>query len=393
MSGLISVETALAHLFALCPPLPVEQVDLADAAGRVLARPVTARRDQPGFDASAMDGYAICGDHPVGTRLTVIGTAAAGAGYQGRVAADQAVRILTGAPLPDGADRIVIQENVTRDSDMITLTDAPAKDANIRAKGGDFRDGDVFDAPRRLTPRDLALLAAMNLSTLPVHRRPVIALIATGDELVMPGETPGPDQIVASNSFGLKALCEAAGAQVRLLPIARDTETSLKTVFGLARGADVILTTGGASVGDHDLVAPVAEALGWQRQFHKVAMRPGKALMSGRMGDGVLIGLPGNPVSAMVCGEIFIRPVLDALQGLPARPRALIPAVLASDLPANGPRAHYMRGRFTDDGRVTPADSQDSALLSRLSGADLLIHRPPHDAPRAAGQSVDILPL
>lgn len=393
MSALISVEAALQSLFDLCPPLPVEQVDLACAAGRVLAHPVTARRSQPGFDASAMDGYALCGDPALGEPLTVVGVAAAGAGYPGELGAGQAVRILTGAPLPHGADRIVIQENVIRDGDRITLADAPTIGANIRAKGGDFHDGAVFDAPKRLTARDVALLAAMNLPSLPVHRRPVVALIATGDELVMPGEAPGPDQIVASNSFGLKALCESAGARVRLLPIARDNEDSLKTVFGLARDADVILTTGGASVGDHDLVAPVAEALGWQRRFHKVAMRPGKPLMSGRMGDGVLIGLPGNPVSAMVCGEIFMRPVLDALQGLPARPRRTQPAILSSDLPANGPRAHYMRAVWTDAGAIAPVDSQDSALLSRLAAADALIRRPPHDHSRKAGETVDILPL
>uniref|UniRef100_UPI003564A260 molybdopterin molybdotransferase MoeA n=1 Tax=Actibacterium sp. TaxID=1872125 RepID=UPI003564A260 len=232
----------------------------------------------------------------------------------------------------------------------------------------------------------------MNVADVPVRRRPVVAIIATGDELVMPGETPGPDQIISSNGFGLKALVEAAGAEARLLPIARDTEASLRAVFQLAKGADMILTIGGASVGDHDIVAPVAADLGMEQAFYKVAMRPGKPLMAGHMNGSVMIGLPGNPVSSMVCGHIFVLPAIRAMLGLPAQPAPRNSARLTVDLPANGPREHYMRARLTADG-VTPMPSQDSALLTILSQANALILRPPHDGPRHAGETVEYLPI
>ncbi|ARE38543.1 Molybdopterin biosynthesis protein MoeA [Rhodovulum sp. P5] len=390
---MISVDAALAQLFALVSPLPVEDVPLGEAAGRVLARPVAARRDQPPFAASAMDGYAVRSeDATVGATLTVIGEARAGEGFTGTVGAGEAARIFTGAPVPPGADRVVIQEDVNRDGNRITLTDRLDKGPHIRAMGADFRAGDTICAPRRLRPADLALAAAMNLPTLPVHRRPDVALIATGDELVMPGEDPGPDQIIASNSFGLKAMIEAEGGIARLLPIARDTVASLKTVFALAEGADLIITIGGASVGDHDLVAPVAAELGMEQSFYKVAMRPGKPLMAGRMGTAAMVGLPGNPVSALICGHVFLLPMLRAMQGLPAEPAPLRRGVLAADVAANGPRAHYMRARITPEGLV-PFEKQDSALLTILTEAQALIVRPPSDGPRGPGEAVDYLPL
>ncbi|HDR27917.1 molybdopterin molybdotransferase MoeA, partial [Rhodovulum sp.] len=219
-----------------------------------------------------------------------------------------------------------------------------------------------------------------------------VAIIATGDELVMPGEVPGPDQIVASNGFGLKAMVEAEGGIGRLLPVARDTEASLQTVFGLADGADLIVTIGGASVGDHDLVGKVAADLGMEQAFYKVAMRPGKPLMAGRMGKAAMIGLPGNPVSALVCAMLFLLPVLRVMQGLPAAPAPRLTARLACDLDANGPREHYMRARITADG-IAPFDRQDSALLTILSEAHALIVRPPGDGPRRAGEPVEYLPL
>ncbi|MBN2906510.1 MAG: molybdopterin molybdotransferase MoeA [Rhodobacteraceae bacterium] len=390
---MIPVEQALAHLFALAAPLPPREIPLAQAAGRVLARPVAARRTQPPFAASAMDGYALCAaDARPGAVLRVVGVSAAGHGFDGALAPGQAVRILTGAPVPQGADRVVIQEDVTRQDDTITLGDRLDTGTNIRPVGADFCAGDTLSAPRRLGPADLALAAAMNLPTLPVHRQAEVAIIATGDELVMPGEDPGPDQIIAANGYGLKAMVEAEGARARLLPIARDTEASLKTVFDLAEGADLILTIGGASVGDHDIVGPVAAALGMAKSFYKVAMRPGKPLMAGRMGPAVMIGLPGNPVSALVCGQVFVLPTLRVMHGLPAAPASRLHGVLATDLPANGPREHYLRARITPDG-LAPFDRQDSALLSVLSQARALIVRPPGDAPRRAGDSVDYLPL
>lgn len=390
---MISVDEALTQLFKLVSPLPAETVPLAEAAGRVLAEPVFAQRTQPPFDASAMDGYALNGaEAEPHSMFKVIGESAAGHGFAGRIGPGQAVRIFTGAPVPAGATRVIIQEDVTRSGDLITLGDSLDKGPHIRPAGADFGPGDSISAPRRLSPSDIALMAAMNIAQVPVIRRPVVALIATGDELVMPGENPGPDQIIASNSFGLKALFEAEGAEVRLLPIARDTEASLRTVFGLADGADLIVTIGGASVGDHDLVGRVAADLGMEQSFYKVAMRPGKPLMAGRLGTAAMIGLPGNPVSAMVTGQIFALPALRAMLGLGAHPAPTLRAPLAEPLGPNGPRQHYMRARLTGAG-LAPFPSQDSALLTILSEARALIVRPPHDGPREAGDEVEYLPL
>ncbi|MDP2080875.1 MAG: molybdopterin molybdotransferase MoeA [Pseudotabrizicola sp.] len=394
---MISVEDALVQCLALVGPLPVEHVPLALAAGRYMPGPATASRDQPPFAASAMDGYAVQGDPTADDRFTVVGEAGAGHAWHGTLGPLQAARIFTGAPLPDGATRVIIQEDVIRDGDTITVKPGADAGTHIRPAGQDFRAGDTLPA-RLLRPNDLALLASMNVALAPVTRRPVVAIIATGDELVMPGETPGPDQIIASNSFTLKALAEEAGAEVRLLPIARDTVEALSFVLGLAEGADVIVTTGGASVGEHDLVAQVAESLGMQRAFWKIAMRPGKPLMAGRLGGAALLGLPGNPVSSVVCAHLFLLPMIRALLGLPAdfhapRPQ---PAVLAEDVGPTGPRAHYMRARLTQTGglpRITPFDRQDSSLLSILSSADALLIRPAGDSPRSTGAPVTYLPI
>ncbi|MCB1404744.1 MAG: molybdopterin molybdotransferase MoeA, partial [Rhodobacteraceae bacterium] len=246
---MIPVDEALNRIFALCSPLEVETVPLAMAAGRVLAEPVRARRDQPPFAGSAMDGYAVKGPVAVGQVFRVVGEAGAGHAYAGQLAAGEALRIFTGAPMPEGTDHVVIQEDVIRDGDAITLRADLGAGTNVRPAGGDFRAGDVLSAPRRLRPVDLGLLAAMNLAEVPVYRRPSVALIATGDELVMPGEDPGPDQIIASNSFGLAAMLEQHGAEARMLPIARDNAASLQLALKLCAGADLIVTIGGASVG------------------------------------------------------------------------------------------------------------------------------------------------
>ncbi|MFP4274474.1 MAG: gephyrin-like molybdotransferase Glp [Paracoccaceae bacterium] len=390
---MISVEEALERLFDLVAPLDEETVPLAEAGGRVLARPVSARRTQPPFAAAAMDGYALCEEDAVpGRRLTVIGESAAGRRFPGTVGPGEAVRIFTGAPMPEGADRVVIQEDVSRDPQGIVLDMDIGNGPHVRPAGIDFREGDRLDAPRRLSPADVALLAAMNLPLLPVTRRPVVALIATGDELVAPGELPGPDQIVASNGYGLKALLEGLGAEARLLPIARDTRESLRMAFLLAEGADLIVTIGGASVGDHDLVAPVAAEMGMKTAFYKVKMRPGKPLMAGRLNGTAMIGLPGNPVSAIVCGHVFLAPVIRHMLGLGRAPAPRASAALANALPANGPREHYMRARLAPDG-IEVFPTQDSALLSVLSSADALVVRPPGDGPRAKGERVEYLPL
>ncbi|KIC29688.1 molybdopterin molybdotransferase MoeA [Leisingera sp. ANG-M6] len=390
---MIPVSEARARLLALVSQLETEEVPLDQAAGRVLARDVQARRDQPPFSASAMDGYAVnAAEVELHAMFKVIGEAAAGHAFAGRVGAGQAVRIFTGAPVPEGASFVVIQEDVTRSGDLITITDAPGINHNIRPRGGDFTDGQTVSAPRLLTPADVALLAAMNIPAVPVTRRPEVALISTGDELVMPGDAPGPDQIIASNTFGLKAMLEGIGARARILPIARDTESSLRTAFELAEGADLVVTIGGASVGDHDLVGKVAQDLGMERSFYKVAMRPGKPLMAGRMGSAAMVGLPGNPVSAMVCGHVFLAPVIRTMLGLPAEAAQLRTATLAAALPENGPREHYMRAQV-ENGQLTAFENQDSSLLTVLAEANALLVRAPDDSARAAGEAVQYLPV
>ncbi len=388
---MIPVSEALDHLFALARPLEVEDVPLREAGGRVLARPLAALRDQPPFAASAMDGYGVTEAAP-GLAFRVIGEAAAGRAFPGNVGPGEAVRIFTGAPVPEGVKTVVIQEDVDRDGDRIAITDRLGSGDNIRPYGNDFRAGMTMEAPRLLGPQDIALLAAMNIERVPVTRRPRVALISTGDELVMPGETPGPDQIIASNTFGLYVLLQQLGAEPRLLPIARDSEASLRTIFGMVGDADLVVTIGGASVGDHDLVARVAEGMGLERAFHKVAMRPGKPLMSGRLGEAMMVGLPGNPVSAMVCGHVFLAPVIRTMLGLGSAPAPRQTLRLAAAIGQNGPREHYMRAKITAEG-VSVFDRQDSALLSVLGAADALAVRPPHDAARAAGDEIEVIRL
>ncbi len=395
---MISVEQAQALCLALVHPLNSETVPLADAQNRTLAAPLQARRDQPPFSASAMDGYAIrLVDHVQGATLTVIGESAAGHGWNGRLGAGQAVRIFTGAPVPDGADQVVIQENVTRDGDDIVLSEDLTKNINIRPQGTDFSKDFSLNSPRVLTAPDLALIAAMNHATVVVARRPKVALISTGDELLMPGGTPGPDQIIASNVFALQAMLRDAGADPNVLPIAPDTPEALDDILQQAAdwGADIIVTIGGASVGDHDLVAPALDRFGITRSFHKIAMRPGKPLMAGAKGQTAVLGLPGNPVSA-VCGQLFLLPMVRAALGR----RDVLPPALTAQLdapvPAGGPRAHYMRARFSEGstGRtVTPFDKQDSSMLTVLAEANCLLLRPINDTAKDKDDAVTIYPI
>ncbi|WP_170370528.1 molybdopterin molybdotransferase MoeA [Ruegeria arenilitoris] len=390
---MITVEEARQLLFGLVATMPEEQIALADAAGRVLMRDVKAERDQPPFAASSMDGYALkSAEVERHAMFKVIGEAAAGQRFTGTVGPGQAVRIFTGAPVPDGADFVVIQEDTDLHGDLLTITEDPGPKTNIRPAGVDFTIGDVVCAPRVLSPEDLALLAAMNVPTVSVATKPQIALIATGNELVMPGETPGPDQIIASNSFGIKALLEKAGAHVRMLPVAQDTLSSLETAFGLAEGSDLVVTIGGASVGDYDLVAEASHRLGLEQSFYKVLMRPGKPLMAGRLGDATMIGLPGNPVSAMVCGYLFLVPLVKKMLGIQTVDPTLHQAILSEALPPNGPREHYMRARLESNG-IRAFEDQDSSLLSVLARSNALLMRPPNDPARAAGETVSYLPI
>lgn len=390
---MITVEEARAKTLALVSVKPTETVPLIEAHGRVLAVDAVARRDQPPFAASAMDGYAVRDeDVRPGATLKVIGEAAAGHAFDGIVSTGDAVRIFTGAPMPKGATRVVIQEDVTRSGASITLSDNLESKHFVRPAGGDFKVGDRLTAPRVLTPADLALLAAMNIADVLVMQQPSVALIATGDELVMPGDTPSEDQIIASNCFGLHAMVADAGGLPRLLPIARDSETSLRQAFEMAQDADLIVTIGGASVGDHDLVGSVASDLGLDRSFYKIAMRPGKPLMAGRLGRSAMLGLPGNPVSAMVCGQLFMQPMLRKMCGLPATAPRVFTAPLTAPLAKNGPREHYMRAALTAQG-IAAFDRQDSSLLTVLAEANALIIRPIDDPAREIGESVSYLPV
>ncbi len=390
---MISVSEALARVLALCPPTDTELVPIVHANHRVLGKNVSAQRDQPPFDASAMDGYAMQrSDVSLGARLKIIGESPAGGGFEGVVTAGTAVRIFTGGCVPMGADIVLMQENVLRAKDVMTITDLPSGSAHIRNKGSDFKIGDNISAPRRLNPVDIGLLASMNIAEVPVAKKPVIAVIATGDELVLPGETPGPSQIICSNNYAIKAVLEAQGAIVRLLPIARDNPASLKQVFALTDGADMVVTIGGASVGDYDLINPMAAELGLKLDFYKIAMRPGKPLIAGKLGDIPMIGLPGNPVSSMVCTQIFLRPMVDKMLGLNAHALPRITCELVVPVGKNGPREHYMRANVLS-GMCTVADNQDSGVMSVMAQSNALLVRAPNAPELAAGETVECVLL
>ena len=393
-STLISVNQALDHILALSKPLNSEPIPLQHAVGRILAHPIRAHRDQPPFSVSAMDGYAISGfDLSEGLKSwKVIGESAAGHRFCKPVCTGQATRIFTGATMPEGTDHVLIQEHVTEECDCITISDGPNYRAHVRPAGADFTVGYLLSAPRRLTPQDIALIASMNTAMPLVTCKPKIAIIATGDELVQPGETPRDDQIIASNTYGLAAMLQQVGAETSLLPIARDRLGSLGEVFKLARGADLIITIGGASEGDHDLVAQAADNFGMQQSFYKVSMRPGKPLMAGKMGNIAMVGLPGNPVSAMVCGEVFVVPLIKKMLGLPPKPRSRLSGPLAIGLPANGPREHYMRGKIIAS-KIHVDTRQDSALLTVLNAANILVVHPANAPPKSKGTPIEYIAL
>jgi molybdopterin molybdotransferase len=399
--AMLSVAEAQARILADVARTGTEEVGLVEADGRVLASSHVAKLTQPPFDASAMDGYAVRAADvaQLPARLRIVGEAAAGHPFAGRVAAGEAVRIFTGAPLPAGSDAIVIQENALREGDDVVVRDGTIDPEHVRPKGGDFTAGaELLAAGHVLTPRDLTLAAAMGHARLSVRRRPVVAILATGDELVEPGVTPGDGQIVSSNPYGLAAMARRFGAEPRLLGIARDTRADLARCIAAAAGADVLVTIGGASVGDHDLVAPVLQEHGMALDFWKIAMRPGKPLMFGRLGPQRVIGLPGNPVSALICMRVFVVPLIARLLGREVGPERLAQATLARAIAANGPRQHYMRATFVDAGSggtplVDPVPSQDSSLMSPLARADCLIVRAAGAPAAAAGSPVDILPM
>lgn len=398
--ALLPVEEALARLLADAAALGSEHVTLLEAAGRVLSQPLAATLTQPPFDASAMDGYAVRAADvaTLPARLHVVGEAAAGRGFAGRVGVGEAARIFTGAPLPAGADAIVIQEDCTAEGNVITVRDGAPDAAHIRRRGGDFSEGAILlKAGVKLAARQITLAAAMGHAVLPVHRKPIVAILASGDELALPGTRPPPDQIVCSNPYGVAAVLRAAGADPRFLGIAADTRASLDAHIDRATGCDLLVTIGGASVGDHDLIAPVLAARGMALDFWTIAMRPGKPMLYGRLGPMAVVGLPGNPVSALICARVFLVPLIEKMSGLAAAATSTATAVTAVDLEANGPRTHYMRATLesakSGARAARPVRSQDSSLLSPLAAADCLIVRPVGAPAVPAGASVAILPL
>ena len=397
---LLSVADARAAILANAEPTPEESIALWDADDRILAAPLAAKRTQPPFDVSAMDGFAVrsadVGHLPV--TLNLVGESAAGHGHHEAIGPNEAVRIFTGAPVPPGADAIVIQENTTHDAARVTVREGVPEPGHIRPLGVDFAEGQpLITAPQRLNARDITLAAAMGHATLPVRKRPRIALLATGDELVLPGDVTGPDQIVCSNPFGIASIIRRAGGEPVFLGIAKDNRSELAEKFKEGSDCDVTVAIGGASVGDHDLVGPVLKDLGLNLDFWRIAMRPGKPLMYGRLGHRHVLGLPGNPVSSMICARIFLVPLIHALLGINASADTLGEATAGTAMTANGPREHYMRATLTSssDGNqiATPVRSQDSSLLSPLAQADALIVRPPGDPAVTVGATVKILPL
>lgn len=397
--ALLSVAEALARVTQGLTPLETERVTLDNASGRVLAEDLAARLTQPPFDASAMDGYAVRAEDVAGlpATLRLIGTSAAGAGFRGRVGPGEAVRIFTGAPVPQGADTIVIQEDADEAHGVVTIKEA-APGRHIRPRGQDFKEGEVLlAAGTRLGPRELMLAAAMNHAELPVRRRPKVAILATGDEVVPPGSELGRDQIVSSVPYGLAALIASVGGEAMSLGIANDEPESLVTLARSGSAADILLTIGGASVGERDLVASALKSEGLELDFWKIAMRPGKPLLSGRLGSQRMLGLPGNPVSALICAQVFLVPMLELMLGLAADARPKPEAVLGEALQANGEREHYIRAvsEWRHDGQrvVRPLPSQDSSLVAGLARADCLIVRAPDAPALASGERVRIMPL
>jgi molybdopterin molybdotransferase len=399
--ALMPVAEALARVLADARPLPAESVPLHDALGRVLAADVMALRTQPPDALSAMDGYAVraADIERAPVTLNVIGDVAAGHPFDGEIKAGQAARIFTGGVMPSGSDTVVIQETTTRDGDTVTIKTPVAKGRNVRAQGIDFTKGQVLLAKgKRLTGRDLMLAAAMNHPSVSVHRRPKVAVVGTGDELVAPGTTPGAGEIVYSNGFALIAMAEREGADVTDLGIARDQIAAIAAAVRRARdaGADILLTSGGASVGEHDLVQQALGSEGLDLSFWRVAIRPGRPMMHGRLGGMQVLGVPGNPVSSYVCAFLFLVPLIRRLAGRADIEPVPEPARLGRDLPANDERADYLRATLAQgpDGLVaTPLPTQDSSLMASLAKADCLVIRPPNAPAAGSGSPCVILKL
>ncbi len=396
---MISVTEARARILEPLRATPAESVALATAWGRVLATPVVARLTQPPVDVSAMDGYAVrAADATLGAKLRVAGAAPAGHPYPGTVEACEAVRLFTGSVVPQGADAILLQEDAVRTDDVVEVREACTPARHIRRAGQDFSQGDILLQPgRRLGARDIGLAAAGNHPWLTVHRRPQIAILATGDEIAMPGEPIVSGGIVSSNSHAIASLVRAGGGEPVLLPVVPDDRNAIAAVVDSLGGIDMLVTTGGASVGEHDLVQAALAERGFELNFWKVAMRPGKPLIAGRVAGTPVLGLPGNPVSALICAALFLLPSLDVLGGLTAAAPRTERAVLGVGVPQNDVRADHLRATLTIAAGgllvATPFSRQDSGMLSLLARADALILRAPHAPALAEGDEVEVIRL
>lgn len=393
--SLPSVDEARARMLAWVEALPTEIVPLADALGRTLAEDIHALRDQPPYAGSAMDGWAMRAADTPGV-LRIAGESAAGSPFEGAIGPGEAVRIFTGAALPAGADAVVIQENARRDGDRVEVPGAPVG-AYVRPAGCDFKGGErLLCGGMRLDPWRLSLAAAGGRGEVRVATRPRVSFLSTGEEIIDPGTTPGPFQIFDAGTVALVGLARQWGAEAtRLKPVRDDAEATVAAVQDDT--CDLLVTVGGASVGDHDLVKPALRALGLELAVENVNVRPGKPTWFGRLSDGRrVLGLPGNPASSLVCAELFLWPILMAMQGGPARPE-LIVARAGRAFPANGAREHWMRARLTPDAagvmRAEAFADQDSSLVSVFASADALVRRPAGAAPLAAGEAIEALPL
>lgn len=398
---MISVEEARTRILSALAPVAGETVALGEAHGRVLAAPVLARLTQPPADVSAMDGYALRAvDAQQGAVLRVIGAAPAGQPYGGEIGPGEAVRLFTGSVVPAGADTVLLQEDAEISGlagEQLTVTESCQPGRHIRRAGQDFRAGDeLIAAGTRFSARHIGLAAAANHPWVTVHRRPLVAILATGDEISLPGEPIGPGGIVSSNAHALAAFVQASGGTAMVLPIAGDDREAIAAGADAARHADLLVTTGGASVGDHDLVRAGLQARGLALDFWRIAMRPGKPLMFGRMGELPLLGLPGNPVSAYVCALLFLRPALARLGGLAETGPETEPARLASPMKANDRRADFVRAALRREGDfwlAAPFAVQDSAMLHTLAAAGALILREPFAPAAGVGDIVRIIRL
>ncbi|WP_068083259.1 gephyrin-like molybdotransferase Glp [Polycladidibacter stylochi] len=391
---LISIEEAHQRLLQNVATMPTQTVPLASGGERILAKDMAATRTQPPFSASAMDGYAvIAADCTQGAMLEVVGEAAAGHNFDGQLQRGQALRIFTGAPVPAGADAILIQENASRNGSTLTVNETVPQSKFIRPAGLDFKKDEVLlSAGDKLGFRQLSLLAAMNIAQVPVYKKPLVAILANGDELVEPGQEPGPNQIIASNQVGVAELARNMGADVLMLGIARDDKQDIteKVKQAMRANADLLVTLGGASVGDHDHIQSVLGEQGMQLDFWRIAMRPGKPLMAGNIGPMQVLGLPGNPVSALVCALLFMRPLLAKMSGNTSPQQTEVAVKLTKPIKANDQRQDYMRAALHTNVQgelcAEPFDNQDSSVLSVFSQAHALIIRPPFAPQAKAGE-------